>query len=83
MNLNHIEDTSADTIGGDDPRGALTFDPAMTSLQRRGASVCLPEFSAWNYDQQRAGAIRRGLAIPDVSGRTRFMHRTISKFCRL
>lgn len=32
INLNHIADTSADTIGGDDPRGALTFDPAMTSL---------------------------------------------------
>jgi Carboxypeptidase regulatory-like domain len=30
-NLNHVEDTSADTIGGDNPRGALTFDPAMTS----------------------------------------------------
>ena len=32
VNVNHIEDTSADTIGGDDPRGALAFDPAMTSL---------------------------------------------------
>jgi outer membrane receptor protein involved in Fe transport len=30
-NLNHVQDVSADTIGGDDPRGSLTFDPAMTS----------------------------------------------------
>jgi Carboxypeptidase regulatory-like domain len=31
VNLNHIQDTSADTIGGDDPRGSLVFDQAMTS----------------------------------------------------
>jgi Carboxypeptidase regulatory-like domain len=31
VNLNHVQDTSADTIGGDDPRGSLSFDPAMTS----------------------------------------------------
>lgn len=30
-NINHVEDTSADTIGGDNPRGALVFDQAMTS----------------------------------------------------
>jgi hypothetical protein len=30
-NLNHIADVSADTIGGDDPRGTLTFDAATTS----------------------------------------------------
>lgn len=31
VNLNHVEDSSADTIGGDNPRGALVFDQAMTS----------------------------------------------------
>jgi hypothetical protein len=31
-NLNHVEDTSADTIGGDDPRGSFVFDQAMTSF---------------------------------------------------
>ena len=31
FNLNHIESTSDDTIWQDDPRGALAFDPAMTS----------------------------------------------------
>jgi hypothetical protein len=30
-NINNVVDVSADTIGGDNPRGALTFDPAMTS----------------------------------------------------
>lgn len=30
-NLNHVQDVSADVIGGDDPRGSLIFDPAMTS----------------------------------------------------
>ena len=30
-NLNYVQDVSADVIGGDDPRGSLTFDPAMTS----------------------------------------------------
>ncbi|MCU1299142.1 MAG: Outer rane receptor for ferrienterochelin and colicin [Acidobacteriaceae bacterium] len=37
-NLNHIEDTSADTIGGDNPRGALTFDPAMTSYDGKNVN---------------------------------------------
>ncbi len=31
VNFNHIQDTSADTIGGDNPRGSLVFDQAMTS----------------------------------------------------
>ena len=35
-NINHIVDVSADTIGGDNPRGALTFDPAMTSFDGFG-----------------------------------------------
>lgn len=38
VNLNHVEDTSADTIGGDDPRGALVFDPAMTSYDGNNVS---------------------------------------------
>jgi Carboxypeptidase regulatory-like domain len=43
-NLNHIEDTSADTIGGDDPRGALTFDPAMTSYSGVAPPFAYPSF---------------------------------------
>ena len=35
-NLNHVADVSADTIGGDNPRGALTFDEAMTSYDGVG-----------------------------------------------
>jgi hypothetical protein len=35
-NLNHVDDVSADTIGGDNPRGALTFNEAMTSYDGVG-----------------------------------------------
>ncbi len=35
-NLNHVQDVSADTIGGDNPRGALTFNEAMTSYDGVG-----------------------------------------------
>ena len=35
-NLNHVVDVSADTIGGDNPRGALTFSEAMTSFDGIG-----------------------------------------------
>lgn len=31
-NINHVQDVSADTIGGDNPRGVIAFDPAMTSF---------------------------------------------------
>jgi hypothetical protein len=44
VNLNHIEDTSADTIGGDDPRGSLTFDPAMTSYSGVAPPFAYPSF---------------------------------------
>jgi hypothetical protein len=44
VNLNHIEDTSADTIGGDDPRGSLTFDPAMTSYSGDAPPFAYPSF---------------------------------------
>jgi len=37
-NLNHVEDTSADTIGGDDPRGSIVYDPAMTSYDGNNVS---------------------------------------------
>jgi hypothetical protein len=30
--INHVESSSADTIGGDNPRGSIFFDPAMTSF---------------------------------------------------
>ncbi len=43
-NINHIEDTSADTIGGDDPRGSLTFDPAMTSYNGVAPPFAYPSF---------------------------------------
>ncbi len=43
-NLNHIEDTSADTIGGDDPRGSLGFDPAMTSFNGVAPPFAYPSF---------------------------------------
>jgi hypothetical protein len=42
--LNHVEDTSADTIGGDDPRGALVFDPAMTSYNGVAPPYAYPSF---------------------------------------
>ncbi len=35
-NINHVVDVSADTIGGDNPRGALTFSEAMTSFDGIG-----------------------------------------------
>lgn len=35
-NLNHVVSVSADTIGGDNPRGALTFSEAMTSYDGVG-----------------------------------------------
>src|SRR5258708_30548319 len=35
-NVNHVVDVSADTIGGDDPRGTLTFSEAMTSYDGIG-----------------------------------------------
>ena len=35
-NINHIDDVSADTIGGDNPRGALTFNEEMTSYDGVG-----------------------------------------------
>src|SRR5579864_9022339 len=46
--LNHVEDTSADTIGGDDPRGALSFDPAMTSYNGVAAPYAYPSFLLGN-----------------------------------
>lgn len=35
-NINHVVSVSGDTIGGDNPRGALTFDEAMTSYDGVG-----------------------------------------------
>jgi hypothetical protein len=42
--LNHVEDTSADTIGGDDPRGRISFDPAMTSFGGTAPPYAYPSF---------------------------------------
>lgn len=44
LNLNHVQDTSADTIGGDDPRGSLSFDPAMTSFNGVAPPFAYPSF---------------------------------------
>ena len=35
-NINHVDDVSADTIGGDNPRGAINFNEAMTSYDGVG-----------------------------------------------
>jgi hypothetical protein len=44
-NINHVVDVSADTIGGDNPRGALTFDAAMTSYDGFGVQpIGYPSF---------------------------------------
>jgi Carboxypeptidase regulatory-like domain len=43
-NINHVQDTSADTIGGDDPRGSLSFDPAMTSYNGVAPPFAYPSF---------------------------------------
>jgi hypothetical protein len=44
-NINHVVDVSADTIGGDNPRGAITFDPAMTSYDGFGVQpIAYPSF---------------------------------------
>jgi len=42
--INHIEDTSADTIGGDDPRGGFYFSPSMTSYNGTAADFAFPAF---------------------------------------
>ena len=42
--LNHVEDTSADTIGGDDPRGRISYDPAMTSFNGVAPPYAYPSF---------------------------------------
>jgi hypothetical protein len=43
-NLNWVEDTSADTAGGDSPRGTLFFDPAMTSYNGNALDYAYPSF---------------------------------------
>lgn len=42
--LNHVQDTSADTIGGDDPRGRISFDQAMTSFDGNAPPYAYPSF---------------------------------------
>lgn len=42
--FNHVEDTSADTIGGDNPRGLISFDSAMTSYNGSGLDYGYPAF---------------------------------------
>jgi hypothetical protein len=42
--INHVESSSADTIGGDNPRGSLAFDPAMTSFDKNSNGYAYPAF---------------------------------------
>jgi hypothetical protein len=56
--INHVEDTSADTIGGDDPRGRISFDPAMTSYNGTAPPYAYPSFL---------------LGTPTMSARARFV----------
>ena len=42
--VNHVEDTSADTIGGDDPRGGFYFSPSTTSYNGNAANFAFPAF---------------------------------------
>lgn len=42
--INHVEDTSADTIGGDDPRGGFYFSPSTTSYNGSAADFAFPAF---------------------------------------
>ncbi len=42
--INHVEDTSADTIGGDNPRGGFYFNPQMTSYNGSAADFGFPSF---------------------------------------
>ena len=42
--INHVESSSADTIGGDNPRGSLFFDPAMTSFDGNSNGFAYPSF---------------------------------------
>ena len=44
VNVNHIADVSADAIGGDDPRGSLTFDQATTSFNGVAPPFAYPSF---------------------------------------
>ncbi|HWB99505.1 MAG TPA: hypothetical protein VG672_22500, partial [Bryobacteraceae bacterium] len=43
-NFNWVQDTSADTIGGDDPRGRVSFSPAMTSYDGDAPNFAYPSF---------------------------------------
>jgi len=42
--INHVESSSADTIGGDNPRGSISFDPAMTSFDGNSNGFAFPAF---------------------------------------
>jgi hypothetical protein len=44
FNVNHIADVSADTIGGDDPRGSISFDQSMTSFDGVAPPFAYPSF---------------------------------------
>ena len=57
-NFNWVEDTSADTIGGDDPRGRISFNQAMTSYDGDAPNFAYPAFL---------------LGVPTSSARARFV----------
>lgn len=43
-NINWIQNTSADTMGGDSPRGSVSFDSAMTSYDGNAVPYAYPSF---------------------------------------
>ena len=49
--LNWVEDTSADTAGGDSPRGTIFIDPAMTSYDGNTLDYGYPAFLLGNPTQ--------------------------------
>jgi hypothetical protein len=71
-NLNHVQDVSADTIGGDDPRGNIQFNEAMTSYNGVGCSVCGSGNSALSVQPSAYASFLLGTM--SSSTRTRFQY---------
>ena len=92
-NFNYVVDVSADTIGGDNPRGALTFNEAMTSFDGVGyngggnASNALAvqpvgyPASCWETWFPAPALILSTAPPTRASGKMRGMRRMISRSC--
>ena len=65
-NLNWIEDTSADTIGGDDPRGRVSFTPGHDVIRWRHPELCLSLLSSGHAHVVRPRPLCQRLALPDL-----------------